>query len=63
MKAIEKTIAYLDKLSFESIPFLSVGSCLIVESASDIPIKVDIDLLRLERQPKSETINLNKAWQ
>lgn len=62
IKAIEKTVAYLDKLSFESIPILSVGSCFIAGLASDIPVKVDIDLLPIERQPKSETIDLEKAW-
>jgi DNA helicase HerA-like ATPase len=62
IKAIEKTIAYLDKLSFESIPILSVGSCFVAGLASDIPIKVDIDLLPKENQPKSETIDFNKAW-
>lgn len=63
IRAIEKTIAYLDKLSFESIPILSVGSCFVAGLASDIPIKVDIDLLPLARQPKSETINFSKAWE
>jgi hypothetical protein len=62
IKAIEKTIAYLDKLSFESIPILSVGSCFIAGLASDIPVKVDIDLLSIEKQPRSETINLQNAW-
>ena len=57
IKAIEKTVAYLDKLSFESIPVLSVGSCFIAGLASDIPVKVDIDLLPTEKQPKSETID------
>jgi len=63
IKAIEKTIAYLDKLSFESIPVLSVGSCFVAGLASDIPIKVDVDLLPIEKQPKSETIDFNIAWQ
>ena len=62
IKAVEKTIAYLDKLSFESIPVLSVGSCFVAGLASDIPVKVDIQLLPKENQPKSETIDLNKAW-
>lgn len=62
IKAIEKTIAYLDKLSFESIPVLSIGSCFVAGLASDIPVKVDIELLPLDRQPKSETINLEKIW-
>ncbi|MEX2335713.1 MAG: ATP-binding protein [Fulvivirga sp.] len=62
IKAVEKTIAYLDKLSFESIPILSVGSCFVAGLASDIPVKVDVDLLPIERQPRSETIDFNKAW-
>jgi DNA helicase HerA-like ATPase len=62
IKAIEKTIAYLDKLSFESIPLLSVGSCFVAGLASDIPVKVDIDLLPIQMQPKSETIDLERAW-
>lgn len=62
INAIEKTVAYLDKLSFDSIPILSVGSCFIAGLASDIPIKVDIDLLPQNQQPDSETINLEKEW-
>jgi len=62
INAIEKTVAYLDKLSFQSIPILSVGSCFVAGLALDVPIKVDIDLLPLNKQPKSETINLENAW-
>lgn len=63
IQAIEKTVAYLDKLSFQSIPILSVGSCFVAGLASDIPVEVDIDFLQDEKQrPMSETINLQKAW-
>lgn len=62
IRAIEKAIAYLDKLSFESIPVMSVGSCFVAGLASNIPVKVDIYLLPINMQPKSETINLDKAW-
>jgi DNA helicase HerA-like ATPase len=60
--AIEKTVAYLDKLSFQSIPILSVGNCIIAGLASDIPVRVDIDLLTEKKRPKSETIDLEDAW-
>lgn len=62
INAIEKTVAYLDKLSFQTIPILSVGSCFIAGLALDVPVKVDIDLLPINNQPKSETIDLQKAW-
>lgn len=60
--AINKTVAYLDKLSFESIPILSVGSCFVAGLATDLPIKVDISLLPDGKRPKSETINLQAQW-
>ena len=62
IRAIEKAVAYLDKLSFQSIPILSVGSCFVAGLASDLPVKVDINLLEEKQQPKSETINLQKSW-
>ncbi len=62
IKAIEKTVAYLDRLSFESIPILSVGSCFFAGLASNIPIKVSIKLLKEKYRPKSETITLGNIW-
>ncbi len=62
IRAIERTISYLDKLSFESIPILSVGSCFVAGLASDIPVKVDIALLPSDMMPKSETIDFNRIW-
>ena len=52
INAVEKAVAYLDKLSFQSIPILSVGSCFVAGLASDIPVKVDIDLLEKEKRPR-----------
>ncbi|MBX9721455.1 MAG: ATP-binding protein [Candidatus Obscuribacterales bacterium] len=62
IQAVSKTVAYLDKLSFQTIPILSVGSCFVAGLASDLPVKVDIDLLEKNRQPASETIDLEKDW-
>ncbi len=62
INAVEKAVAYLDKLSFETISFLSVGSCFIAGLASDIPVKVDISLLDEKSRPKSGTVDLERAW-
>ena len=62
INAVEKAVAYLDKLSFQSIPILSVGSCFVAGLASDIPVKVDIDLLDECNRPNSGTVNLEKSW-
>jgi len=62
INAIGKTVAYLDKLSFESIPILSVGSCFIAGLATDLPVKVDVKLLPPHQRPDSATINLESQW-
>lgn len=62
INAVERAVAYLDKLSFESIPVLPVGCCFVAGLASDIPIKVDIDFLPENERPRSETIDLRRSW-
>jgi hypothetical protein len=62
INAIEKTVSYLDKLSFECIPILSVGSCFFAGLASNIPIKLSIDYLDKKNRPNSETIILEDIW-
>lgn len=62
IQALHKTVAYLGKLSFESIPILSVGSCFFAGLATKISIKVTIDLLPEKHRPKSGTISLNTIW-
>ena len=62
INAVEKAVSYLDKLSFETIPILSVGSCFVAGLASDIPVKVDIGLLEENKRPKSGTVDLERTW-
>lgn len=58
INAIHKTVAYLDKLSFESIPILPTGSCFFSGQATNIPVKVDVTLLDKDRRPRSWTVEL-----
>ena len=63
LNAVRRAVAYLDDLSFDTIPILSVGSCFFAGLAIDIPIKINIELLPTEeKRPKSETVNLTEAW-
>jgi len=62
LNAVRKAVAYLDDLSFDTIPILSVGSCFFAGLATDIPIKVNIELLEKGQQPRSKTIDLTEAW-
>lgn len=62
INAIHKTVAYLDKLSFESIPILSVGNCFFAGVATNLPVKVAVELLDEKNQPNSETVDLENIW-
>lgn len=62
INAIHKTVAYLDKLSFESIPILPTWNCFFAGVSTNLPVKVAIDLLDKENQPNSETVNLENIW-
>lgn len=63
LNAVRRAVAYLDDLSFDTIPILSIGSCFFAGLATDIPIKINIEILsEEEKRPKSETVNLIQAW-
>lgn len=61
--AVEKTISYLDKVSFEYLPILPTGTCIIAGLSAQIPVVVDISEIGEGYEPKSETIKLIKNWE
>jgi DNA helicase HerA-like ATPase len=62
LKAINRAVSYLDKLSFDSIANLSVGCCFIAGQMTQFPLSVKVSLLDKEQRPQSETVNLNDLW-
>jgi len=62
INAIHKTVAYLDKLSFESIPILSTWSCFFAWLATNLPVKVNIKELDEINKPDSWTVTLEDIW-
>lgn len=62
IEAVEKTISYLDKVSFEALPILPTGSCIFAGLAAQVPVMVDIGKINNEQQPKSDTIKLTENW-
>lgn len=62
IKAIGKTVSFLDAASFEMIPILPQGACVVTGTACNFPVIVQADILEQEKRPKSNTIDLNKAW-
>jgi len=62
IEAVEKTISYLDKVSFEALPILPTGSCIFAGLAAQVPVMVDIGKINDVHEPKSDTIKLTKNW-
>lgn len=60
--AVEKTISYLDKISFESLPILPTGTCIIAGQCLQVPVMVDINKMNKEFEPDNKTIKLVENW-
>ena len=63
IEAVEKTISYLDKVSFEALPILPTGSCIFAGLAAQVPVMVDIGKITDGHEPKSDTIKLTENWE
>lgn len=62
LEMIEKAVSYLDKLSFEALPILPVGACVLSGIIADLPIIIQIDKLDRNIQPQSSTISFDVSW-
>jgi len=74
IEAIEKTVSYLDKVSFESIPILPQGTCVLAGLSAQLPVILKIDEIKnvidekdpkkykLRYSPYNETIKLTNNW-
>lgn len=62
LEMVEKAIAYLDKISIESLPILPAGACVLSGIIADLPLILQVDPLSKEEQPESQTIALTKSW-
>lgn len=62
IEAVERTISYLDKLSFESLPILPTGTCILAGLAAQLPVVIEMNELEEEFQPNSKTIKPTDFW-
>lgn len=62
IKAIGRSVSFLDTTSYDMIPILPQGACIFTGIASNFPILVQVDELDKDRQPKSDTIKIDKLW-
>jgi len=62
LRKMYRSVAFADKASNEMIPILPAGGCLVSGLATNFPVLVQIDILPGESRPKSENVDINKAW-
>lgn len=59
---IRNTISYLDKVSVESLPILTTGTCILAGQLVGMPVVVNVDRITEGYQPDNTTINVINAW-
>jgi hypothetical protein len=62
IKAVERTISYLDKVSFEYLPILPTGTCIFAGLLANVPVVIDIEKMELQFEPKNKTRTLADKW-
>jgi uncharacterized protein len=62
IRAVEKTISYLDRVSFGYLPILPTGTCILAGLLANVPIVVDIGSIETKYEPKNKTITLVDKW-
>ena len=62
IKAVERTVSYLDKLSFESLSILPTGTCILAGLSAQVPVMIDIDKIKKEAEPDNKTMLLIENW-
>ncbi len=60
--AIEKAVAYLDRVSFESLPILPTGTTVLAGVSAQVPVVVRIGQLPPAAAPNSRTMSVTAEW-
>ena len=60
--AIEKAVAYLDRVSFESLPILPTGTTVLAGVSAQVPVVVRIGQLPPAAAPNSRTMSVVDQW-
>lgn len=63
IEAVERTISYLDKVSFDTLPILPTGSCVLAGLCAQLPVIIDVDKIEEGKEPHNETIKPTDFWE
>ena len=62
IEAVERTISYLDKVSFDALPILPTGTCVLAGLSAQVPIIIEIDKIDDDYEPYNKTIRPTDFW-
>lgn len=60
--AVERSVSYLDAVSFESLPILATGTCVLAGVSAQVPVMIKIAELPAAAAPNSRTMSVVDAW-
>jgi len=62
IETIGCTVSYLDKVSYENLPILPTGACVLAGITAHVPVVVAVDKIEKNHEPNNRTINLLENW-
>lgn len=62
IEAVERTISYLDRVSFEALPILPTGTCVLAGLSAQVPVLLEVDKIEDESEPRNKTIKPADFW-
>lgn len=62
IQAVEKAVAYLDRVSFESLPILPTGTCVLSGVSAQVPVVIRIGRVPSRYEPNSRTMSVTSEW-
>lgn len=60
--AVKKAVSYLDRVSFESLPILPTGVCVVSGVSAQVPVVVKVAELPVAFEPNSRTMSVTTEW-
>lgn len=62
IQAVKNAVAYLDRVSFDSLPILPTGACVLSGISAQIPVVVKVSEMPPEAAPNSRTMSVASEW-
>ena len=62
IEAVERTVSYLDQVSFEALSILPTGTCILAGLSAQVPIIIEIDKIEDGYEPHNKTIKPTDYW-